>query len=205
MLAELGAKNGRARHFFQRVKTHFDFVHVDGRRQQTAPEQTATHACARAVEHVEEGRLPGFTGKQRLDQFQIANGGGVEYERVGAIVESGALEVIERGALGVAEIVQDGGGCAGRQRTGLETATVEGKQMKVIAQAARGVIRREDPGVDVGFQTPDRIAGSFGKERLACIQTFERGADFGGVDLGGTKLSSGDVYMRDTGWEYVRD
>ena len=66
----------------------------------------------------------GFAGKQRLDQLQIANRGGVEHQRIGAVVEGGALQMIERGALRVAQIVKNRRGRAGGERPMLQPAAV---------------------------------------------------------------------------------
>ena len=180
-----------------RVQTSFDFRHVDRRREQTAAKQAAAHAGTGAIEHVEERRFLGLARKQRLDQFQIADGSRIENQRVGAVIKRRPLQVIERGALGVAEIVQDRGSGARRQRMGLETAAVEREQVEVIAQAARGVIGSEDPGVDIGFEAGKGIGRAFRNECLARVQSFERGANLGGVDLGGAKLAGGNIDMRD--------
>ncbi len=151
-LRKLGAQDRARRAVLRRVEAGFDFGDVDRRREQAAAQQTAAHAGAGAVEHVEQRRILGFAGEQRLDQFQIADGGRVEDQRVGAIVERGTLQVIERGALGFAEVVQDRGGGAGGERAAFETAAVEREQVEMIAQAARGVVGAEDPGFDVGLQ-----------------------------------------------------
>ena len=72
----------------------------------------------------------GVGGEQRLDQFQVAHGDGVEHHGLGAVVEGGAVEVVERGALGVAQIVQDGaGGGDGGGAVG-EAAAIEREQRK---------------------------------------------------------------------------
>ena len=198
MLAELGAQDGRAAQLLNGVQARFDLGHVDRGREQAAAEQAAAHAGAGAVEHVEERRFLGFAGEQRLDQFQIADGSRVENQRVGAVVKRRPLQMIERGALGVAQIVQDRGGGAGCQRTGFETAAVEREQMEVIAQAARGVVGREDPGVDIGFEAGQRFAGAFrdtSASRAFRVSSAVR--IFGGVDLGGAKLAGGDIDVRD--------
>ncbi len=50
--------------------------------------------------------------KQGLDKFQIAHRDGVEHHAVGAIVEGGAVQVLEGGALRLAQVVEDGAGGA---------------------------------------------------------------------------------------------
>ena len=77
--------------------------------------------------------------------------------------------MIERGALGFAQVVEDRGGGAGGQRSVFQAAAIEREQMEMIAQAARGVIGAEDPGFDVGFQ-----AGQL-RNRGACRAPALRG------------------------------
>ncbi len=197
MLAQVRAQDRGAAQLLNGVKSSFDLGHIDRRREQAAAKQAAAHAGAGAVEHVEQRRFLGLAREQRLDQFQIADGSRIENERVSAVIKSRPLQVIERGALGIAEIVQDRGGGAGCQRMGLEAAAVEREQMEVIAQAARGVIGREDPGVHIGFEAGKGIGRSFRNERFACVQSFKRRANLGGVDLGGAKLAGGDIDVRD--------
>ncbi len=203
MLGKLGAQDRSARQLFQPVKARFDFRHIDRWREQAAAEQAAAHAGAGAVEHVEECRVLGLAGKERLDQFQIADRGGIENQRVGAVVKRRPLQVIERGALGVAEIVEDRGSGTYCQWMRVETTAVEREQVEMIAQAARGVIGCEDPGVHVGFEAGKRFARAFrrhiGNERLARVQGFESRGDVGGVDLGGAKLARGNIDVRDAG------
>jgi hypothetical protein len=74
---------------------------------------------------VQQRRFLGFTREERLDQFQIADGGGVENERVGAIIERWPLQMVEGSPLRIAEIMQDGGGSPGCQRPGFQAASVE--------------------------------------------------------------------------------
>jgi len=45
---------------------------------------------------------PASAAEDGLEQFQIAYGDGVEHHGIGAVVISGAIEVVERGALCVA-------------------------------------------------------------------------------------------------------
>ena len=165
------AGSAQPRQFLHGIQARFDFGDIDRRREQTAAKQAAAHAGASAVEHVEQRRILGLAREQRLDQFQIANGGGVEDQSVGAIVERRALQMIERGALGIAQIVQNRGGGAGGERARFEAAAVEREQVEMIAQAARGVIGREDPGVDVGFEAGQGI-GAILRRTSAASRAF---------------------------------
>ena len=60
----------------------------------------STVACA--------ARPRGIGREQRLDQFQVAHRHRVEHHGIGAVVEGGPVQVIERGALRLAQVVQDG-------------------------------------------------------------------------------------------------
>ena len=85
---------------------------------------------------------PASAAKSGSMQFQVADGDGVEHHGIGAVVVGGAVEVVERGALGVAEVVQDGaGGADGGGAVG-EAAAIEREQLEVVAQGAVGVIAR---------------------------------------------------------------
>ena len=62
----------------------------------------------------------------------------------------GGIEMIERRALRIAQVVEHG--AAGRDGRGFsgEPATIERKQMEVLAQDAVGVIDAEDPVIELG-------------------------------------------------------
>ena len=163
--------------FLHGVQAGFDFRDIERGREQAAAQQTAAHAGAGAVENVEERRFLGFAGEQRLDQFEIANGGRVQDQGVGAIVEGGALQMIERGALGFAQVMKDRGGGAGGERAVFQAAAVERQEMEMIAEAARGVIGAEDPGLDVGLETRKLDCDAGGRQDFAGVQSFERGSE----------------------------
>ena len=60
--------------------------------------------------------------------------------------------MIERGALRVAQVVQDGAGGADRGGTVGQAAAIEREQLEVIAQRAVGVVVAEDPVFEFGAQ-----------------------------------------------------
>ena len=49
--------------FLDGIQACFDLGDIDRRREQTAAQQTAAHAGAGAVEHVEQRRFLGFAGE----------------------------------------------------------------------------------------------------------------------------------------------
>ena len=146
--------------------------------------------------------VAGVGGEERLEQFQIAHGDGVEHHGIGAVVVGGAVEVVERGALGVAEVVQDGaGGADGGGAVG-EAAAIEREQLEVIAQGAVGVIVGEDPVFEFGAD--EARAGAFfageqrqvgGEEHFARAEVFEGAGDFGGLHFGDAELAGGDIHV----------
>ena len=210
LLAQFGAQDGLLTQFADGVEALFDFGAVHGGAQQALAQQAAAHAGEGLIEHAEQGELglraAGVRGEEGLEQFQIAHGDGVEHHGVGAVVIGGAVEVVERGALGVAQVVQDGaGGADGGGAVG-EAAAIEREQIEVIAQRAVGVIVGEDPVFEFGAH--EARAGAFfageqgqvgGKEHFARAQVFERAGDFGGLDLGDAEFAGGDIDVGDGG------
>ena len=104
-------------------------------------------------------------GEERLDQFQVAHGDGVEHHGFGAVVVGGAVEMVERGALGVAQVVQDGaGGADGRGPVG-QSAAIEREQLEMVAQGAVGVVVGEDPVFEFGAHEARRAVVVAGEQR----------------------------------------
>ncbi|HYA16637.1 MAG TPA: hypothetical protein VEF06_04180, partial [Bryobacteraceae bacterium] len=66
----------------------------------------AAHAGGGLVENADE--RGSAVGEDGLHQFEIADGDGVEDHGVGAVEVARRVEVVERGALRVSEIVQHG-------------------------------------------------------------------------------------------------
>ena len=210
LLAQFGAQDGLLAELADGVEALLDFGAVHGGAEEALAEETAAHAGEGLIEHAEDGELglgdAGVGGEDGLEQFEIADGDGVEDHGVGAVVVSGAVEVVEGGALGVAEVVEDGaGGADGGGAIG-EAAAIEGEQLEVIAEGAVGVIVGEDPVFEFGAD--EARAGAFvageegqvgGEEDFAGAEVFEGAGHFGGVHVGDFELAGGDVDVGDGG------
>ena len=174
--------------------------------QQALAQQAAAHAGRGLIEDVQEGGVGALAGEERLEQFEIAHGDGIEHHGFGAVVVGGAVEMFERGALRVAQVVQDGaGGADGRGVVG-EAAAIEREQAEVFAQGAVGVVEGEDPVFEFGaevaraWSSGRRAAGrSAAIEHFARAELFEGGVDFGGVDFGDAEFAGGDIDVGEAG------
>ena len=60
--------------------------------------------------------------------------------------------MIERGALRVAQIMQDCAGRGSRQRLVCQAAAIEREQLEMLEDLPSGVVRPEDPGMDRRFE-----------------------------------------------------
>jgi hypothetical protein len=113
--------------------------------------------------------------------------------------------VLEGGALGFAQVMQDGAGRAHGRGTVGEAASIEREQPEMIAQGAVGVIEGEDPVFEIGaeiagavvFAREQRQIG--GVEHLARAKLFDGGGDFGGVHFGDAELAGGDIHVGHAG------
>ncbi len=143
--------------------------------------------------------------EERLHQFQVAHRDGVEHHAVGAVVKGGPVEVVERGALRVAQVVQDGAGGAHRGVRGWPGRSHRAKQLEMVAQRAVGVVEAEDPVFEFGAQEArgGALAGEqrqIGREQhFARAQVFERAGHFAGVHFGDAELARGDIHVRHAG------
>ncbi len=154
LLAQFGAQDGLLAQFAHRVEALLDLGAVHRRAQQALAQQAAAHAGQGLIEHAEYGELglrrAGIGGEDRLEQFEIAHRDGVEHHGIGAVVIGGAVEMVEGGALRVAQVVQDGaGGADGGGAVG-QAAAIEREQFEVIAQRAVGVVVGKDPVFEFG-------------------------------------------------------
>ena len=191
-----------------RVEPLLDFGAVHRGPQQALAQQAAAHAGERLVERAQHGglllRAAGVGGEQRLDQFQVAHRDGVEHHGIGAVVVGGAVQVVERGALGIAQVVQDGaGGAHGGGAVG-QAAAIERQQLEVVAQRAVGVILGEDPLFQLGAHEARRAAERSsageqrqiaGKQHLARAQLFQRAGHLGRVQFGHAEFARGDIHV----------
>src|SRR5438874_6674842 len=79
--------------------------------QQALAQEPPAHSSRGLVEHPEQrSRFAQryIVGEHRLDELQVAHRNRVKQHAFRSIVMRGAVEMIERGALRVAQIVQDG-------------------------------------------------------------------------------------------------
>ena len=114
--------------------------------------------------------------------------------------------MIERGALRIAQVVQDRAGRADRRRPVGEPAAIEREQLEVIAQRAVGVVVGEDPVFEFGAgeARPGAIFAAeqrqiAGKQHLARAQVFERARHFRGRHFGDPELAGRDIHVRHAG------
>ena len=165
--------------------------------QQTPSQQTATHAGARLVEHRDQGGLAALAHEHRVEQFQVADGDAVQDHRVAAFKPNGTLEVFERGALGVAQIMEHRAGRADGERAIAEAAAVERKQVEMLFQEPLAVVGGEGPGVEFGAHAgrpsvPGR--GPRRQQHFADPQRFERSGRLRIVHFRDAELTGGDVH-----------
>ena len=126
--------------------------------------------------------------------------------RIGAVVEGGPVQVVERGALRVAQVVQDGAGGADRGGPVGQPAAIEREQLEVIAQRAVGVIVGEDPVFELGADeargrrfSPVSSGRSPGKSTSRAPRCSSAPATSAGVHFGDAELAGGDVHVGHAG------
>ena len=107
----------------------------------------------------------GVRGEEGFDELEIADRNGVEDHGIGTVVVSRAVEVVEGGPLGVAEIVQDGAGGANGGGPVGKAATIESEELEMIAQGSIGVIGGEDPVFELRADKAEAAAIFAGQER----------------------------------------
>ena len=116
LLAQFGSQNRLLAQFAHCVEALLDFGAVHRWAQQALAQQAATHAGKSLIEHAEYGQLAlrcaGIGSEDGLEQFEIAHCDGVEHHRIGAVVVGGPVEMVQGRALCVAQVMQDGAGCA---------------------------------------------------------------------------------------------
>ncbi len=118
--------------------------------KQLRAEEALAHGGAAGVEGPEEGGLGAFGGEERVDEFEVADADGVEFEAVAAFVEAEGVEVVEGTLLGGAEVVDDGSGGGGGGVVAGETEAVEGVEAELLAEQGKGVVFGEGPVFDLG-------------------------------------------------------
>ena len=205
LFAQFGAQYGLLEQLADRIQPAVDFGAVERWAEQTLAQQAAAHAGPGLIQDVQQSGVVALAGEQRLDQFEVAHGDGVEQHACGAVVIGGTVEVFEGGALRLAQVMQDGARRAHGRRPVGQAASIERQQAEVIAQGAVGVIEAEDPVFEVGaeiaraliFGGEQRQIG--GVEDLARAKLFDGGVDFGGVHFGDAELAGGDIHVGHAG------
>ena len=138
LLAQFRAQDGFTLEIGHGIEARFDLRAIERGRRSRWRRRRAAHAGRGLVEDADEGCA--FAREHRLDQFEVTDGDGVEHHGFGAIVEGRTVEVFERGAFGVTQVVQDGAGSGDGRRLSGKAAAVEGEQAEMLAEGAFGVI-----------------------------------------------------------------
>ena len=113
--------------------------------------------------------------------------------------------MLERGALGVAQIVQDGAGGAHGGVAIRQAAAIQREKLEVVAQRAVGVVEAEDPVFE--FRAQEARGRTFAgqqrqigrKQDFARAQVFERAGNFAGFQFGDAELAGGDIHVGHAG------
>ena len=90
---------------FDGIEAGVDLVGVDRGTQHPGAQQALAHRRHGGVEGAEESYAVANVGEEWVDQLEIADGHGVEHEAVLALVVADAIDVIERAALGGADVM----------------------------------------------------------------------------------------------------
>ena len=143
LFAQFGAQDCFAHQIADGIETGFDFRQFQRGSQQAMTEQAAAHAGAGLVQNADE-RGPAI-GEDGFEEFEVAHGYGIEHHGVCAVEVARRIKMIERGALGIAQVVQHSAG--GRDGLGFpgETKAIERQQFEMFAQDAVRVIAGENP------------------------------------------------------------
>ena len=87
--------------------------------------------------------------KQRLHQLQVAHAHRIQHHALGAVVIGRPVQMVERRALRLLQVMQNGSGRADRRMPPRQAAAIERKQLEVVAQRAVGVIVAEGPALRI--------------------------------------------------------
>src|SRR5947208_10615328 len=83
--------------------------------------------------------------EQRLDQFKITDGDGVEHQAVLAFVEADSIHMMETSALRGADVIENGAGRRSCSRLSRQAESLKREHTKLIFQQRNGVIGSENP------------------------------------------------------------
>ena len=130
------------------VEALIDLGDIDGGAQHPGAQQALAHWGKSMVEGAEERHGVAGAGKERLDQLKVADGDSVQNEAVLALVVADAVDVVERSALGLAGVVEDGSGGAGGGVVAGQAEAFQREHAKVIFHQRNGVVGGKDPVVE---------------------------------------------------------
>ena len=119
-----------------------------------AAQLAAAHGSRRVIEHADQRAFG--TARQAAVEFQVAARGGVEQQRLVALLAADAAQVRQRRLLRVANVLQQAAGGADGQRPAGEPEAGEVARAELLAELPLGARRFEVPGRPL----PDR--------RMAC-------------------------------------
>ncbi len=169
--------------------------------QQALPQQAAAHAGGGLIEDCDEGCAA--IGKDGLDEFEVTDGHGVEHHVGGAIEVTGRVEMVERGALRVAQVMEHGSGGGDGGVFAGEAEAIEREQFEMLAQDAVGIVGGEDPvfelGDDRAVVRAERAGLSAANQGLTGADAFEHALEFGEFDFGGPEFAGRDIDVSDSG------
>src|SRR5580658_4270872 len=95
----------------------------------------------------------------------------------------------EGGALGVAEVMQDGSAGGGGEGAVTEAEAIQRQNVEMIHDRARGEIRAEDPGIQRSFEARRAWSAAGRVNHLSNVEGFKRGNQICGIQFGRLKLA----------------
>ena len=162
------------------VAAGLDLGAVDRRPQQPLPQQARAHRCLCLVDHPQQRRLR-RAAEQRLDQLQIPHRHRIERHPVLLAVVGRRIEVLQRAALRVADVVQHRSRGGNRGGTVRGPQPVENVQLELVPQRALGVGGLENPRFE--FRPQVAVRGSHGVGFVGEQRTRRREQHFLGAEM----------------------
>jgi len=161
-LADFTADDGLLKEVGDSCEASFDGIGIEERAKHPGAEEACAHTGDGGIEGGDERGGAGgfgFFGKDWGEEFEIADGDGIEDEGILLFIETDAIEVLEGfdaggvvAASGVfAEIVDNGASGAKGLWTFVESERCEFGDAELLAEDALGVVTVEDPVFDAGF------------------------------------------------------
>src|SRR6476469_3943012 len=98
----------------------------------------------------------------------------VAHHVIAALVVRRPVQVVERGALCIAQVVKDGSRGGNRQRFAAETASIEGQKFEVFENLPSGVVGPEYPAWNRCFERSTARRKFLRMQHFADAQHFER-------------------------------